>query len=443
MRKYEILKYVFESSTGTTAKELSNKLGTAIPNVYAYLKELKGEKLVQKSKGKYIANKTNRKLKQLLELQAMAPDYFNLLIAEDFKAMLGKLCANAKTGRNQFKPGELRMITRTAVPKRIVLRLSKKPAVFCLKINEALVGSLLSYHDLSPEFGVEDFQKAIAETEPGEVRSTTKPAESDTKIIKMCDELYSTGHDLDIISKAGQWKLESRLIETIRASDSTNKEYQLFLGALDENVRNTILKQWKSRYIYNTNSIEGNTMSEKDVDEYLKKGVKPERISKRELYETTNTSNALDYLKLKRKEAISEDFISELHFMIQKDIAERPGEYKNFYNFVKPLSPTTPPQHVKDRMKMLIEWYNKNKDTMHPILLASNFHMQFELIHPFADGNGRVGRLLLNHILEQKGYLPITIFEKTKQTYYRSLENRSLPQFLDHILASFIEEYKR
>ncbi len=443
MRKYEILRHIYESNAGATPKELSLKLGTAIPNIYTYLKGLTAERLVQKSKEKYIANKTNRKLKQLLDLQAIAPEYFNLLITDTFKSTLSKLCANVKKGRSAFKPGELAIINKIAVPKRIVLRLSRRPSVFCLKINEALVGSLLSYHDLSPEFSVEDFQKAVAQTEPGEIRSTTKQAESDPRIIKMCDEQYATGQDLSIITKAAESKLEPRIIETIKSVDNTNKEYQLFLSALEENVRNTIQNQWKSRYIYNTNSIEGNTMSEKDVNEYLKKGFTPQNISKRELYETANTSNALDYLRLKRKEAISEDFISELHFMIQKDIADNPGEYKNFYNFVKPLSPTTPPQYVRERMKALIEWHNKNKDTMHPILLASIFHMQFELIHPFADGNGRVGRLLLNHILEQNGYMPITIFEKTKQTYYRSLENRSLPQFLDHILASFIEEYKR
>jgi Fic family protein len=129
--------------------------------------------------------------------------------------------------------------------------------------------------------------------------------------------------------------------------------------------------------------------------------------------------------------------------MIHKDIGDAPGEYKKFYNYVKPSSPTTPPQHVKERMRLLLQWYNENKGKLHPFVLASVFHMQFEMIHPFADGNGRVGRLLMNYILEERDFLPLTILEKTKQNYYRSLENKSIQQFLDYVLTSFIEEYRR
>ena len=89
---------------------------------------------------------------------------------------------------------------------------------------------------------------------------------------------------------------------------------------------------------------------------------------------------------------------------------------------------------------MLVDWYEKNSDKLHPFVLASIFHMQFELIHPFGDGNGRVGRLLMNMILQQNHFMPVTILEKTKQNYYRALENRSIHQFLLHTLTAFIEE---
>ena len=149
------------------------------------------------------------------------------------------------------------------------------------------------------------------------------------------------------------------------------------------------------------------------------------------------------YANQKRIERFISVVEPELHFMVQKNIDEKPGNYKNFYNFVSPNSPTTPPQHVKQRMAMLVDWYKKNKDTLHPYTLASIFHIQFETIHPFGDGNGRVGRLLSNHILTRKNFFPVTIMEKTKQNYYRALENRSLPQFLLYSLSCFIEEYKR
>ncbi len=258
----------------------------------------------------------------------------------------------------------------------------------------------------------------------------------------MCDRFYAEDGD-NLISRLSDFIPDQRILELLKTTDDTNKEYTLFLNALDDNTRATFRDQWEKRYVYNTNSIEGNTMSQEDVNAFLKNGKKPESVSKREIFETGNTSEVLQFLKVKSGEKVSQDLARMLHFLIQKNIDEHAGYYKNFYNYIKPNSPTTPPQHVKGRMGNLMEWYIKNEDKMYPFILASIFHMQFEVIHPFADGNGRVGRLLMNHILTAHNYLPVTIMEKTKQNYYRALENMSLQQFLLYTLTSFIQEYRR
>jgi Fic family protein len=186
-------------------------------------------------------------------------------------------------------------------------------------------------------------------------------------------------------------------------------------------------------------------MTEKDVENYLRSKKKPKGVTRRELYETRNMRYTLAFLKRKQHEEISEELSRDLHFEIQRDIADEEtdlGNYKPIYNHVG-NSPTTPPQHVKERMKLLIEWYRQNKGALHPLVLASMFHMQFEMIHPFGDGNGRVGRLLLNQILIQNGYLPVTILERTKQNYYNALANRGIHQFMLYLLTTYIEEYKR
>ncbi len=443
MRKFEILKMVYEVPSGITPKEIAKRLGVSITNIYTYLKQLKQDHLVQETPaGAYIANKTNEKLQQILELQSMAPGRFYLLIAPDFKTILEKLCGRLKAGAADFSISEQDKIEGIAIPLRIVLKLSRNPVAYCLKINEALVASLMAYHDLKASFTQSDFQELIQGMSVRTIESATKTVESDPNVIKMCDTSYANGDDL-FLPKTEGFAPDQRLEMLMKSAEQVNKEHGLFLNALEETVRTARLDQWELRYIYNTNSIEGNTMSEKDVTDYLKTGKQPESISKREIYETNNMRHAIAYLKLKQNEDVNEDFIKEIHFMIQKDIDSNPGNYKKYYNYVKPSSPTTPPQHVKERMRGLIEWYRKNKRELHPFVLASVFHMQFEMIHPFGDGNGRVGRLLINHILRQNNYLPITILEKSKQNYYRAIENRSLPQFLYYMLTNFIDEYRR
>ncbi|VVC72110.1 Fic/DOC family protein [uncultured archaeon] len=444
MRKYDVLKLIFESSNGVTARDISNTLGTSIPNVYTYLKELDHEEFVKKGPtGRYIVNRTNENLQFLLELQAMAPEKFHVLINPSSRKILTKLCQTLQVKRNAFSPAEIGRVEGIAIPLRIVLKLSKRPSSYCLKINESLVRSLLGYHSLRPDFSLTDFQTVIENVKIRKQLDSGKTVESEPEVIEMCDKLYASGGDMAVLLKSKTFAPDARLLGLLMSAEHANKEYALFLNALDLNVKKTILDQWKNRYIYNTNSIEGNTMSEKDVNDYFKKGKIPSSITKRELHETNNLRHALDFLRLKRSERLSEELIQEVHFMVQKEIEENAGEYKKFYNYVRPDSPTTPPQHVKERMRALVDWYKQNEQSAHPLVLASIFHMQFEVVHPFGDGNGRVGRLLMNFILEQKGYSPITIFEKNKQSYYRALENRSLPQFLDYALASFMEEYKR
>ena len=442
MRKYDALKIIFESREGATPREISEKLQTSLPNVYKYLNELTGEKLIQRGKnGKYYVNRTTEKLLQLMNLRSMDPDRFHVLISPKFRAMLEKLCKKIAAKREEFSPAEEKMIKKIAIPKRIVLKVSSKPLEYSLKRNEALVAELLKYHDLDTPFSQVDFQKFIAKLSIKQVGEAVKSGESDPRIIEMCDDAYSKGEDL-FIAKAQGFAPDERLLGMIAAAEQANREYMLFLNALEDNVRSAIGEQWEQKYIYNTNSIEGNTMTEKNVKDYLKGGITPENISKREIHETNNMKQALKFMKLKEKEEISEELVKELHFIIQTNIDENLGEYKRHYNHVN-NNPTTPPQNISGRMKKLLEWYGQNKGKLHPFILASVFHIQFEMIHPFQDGNGRVGRLIMNHILKKNEYMPLTIMEKTKQNYYRAIENQSLQQFLLYALMGFIEEYGR
>ena len=84
-------------------------------------------------------------------------------------------------------------------------------------------------------------------------------------------------------------------------------------------------------------------------------------------------------------------------------------------------SPTTLPAEVEKEVKELLNWYRINRKKIHPLLLAFDFHLKYEQIHPFRDGNGRTGRMIMNKILMQNGYPPIIVFKENKEAYSNSI----------------------
>ena len=105
-----------------------------------------------------------------------------------------------------------------------------------------------------------------------------------------------------------------------------------------------------------------------------------------------------------------------------KKVDERVG-YKKLPNIILGRNITlTAPENVSQEMKNLLRWYRENEYKIYPLELALKFHHKFEQIHPFADGNGRVGRMLLNYILIKKGYYPIIIRNSHRNKYIKALQ---------------------
>ena len=104
-----------------------------------------------------------------------------------------------------------------------------------------------------------------------------------------------------------------------------------------------------------------------------------------------------------------------------ENIDARKGYRTQNVRVIKSNFKATPAPYVKTDMNLLIEWYNKNKEKLHPLNLATIFHHKFEKIHPFMDGNGRTGRMILNYILLKHSYPPIIIHMKTRTEYLNVL----------------------
>lgn len=81
----------------------------------------------------------------------------------------------------------------------------------------------------------------------------------------------------------------------------------------------------------------------------------------------------------------------------------------------------TPGHFVKREMDLLLKWYNKNKEKLHPFVLAVIFHHKFEKIHPFMNGNSRAGRMILNYILFRNNYPSVIVHNKSRSEYFSAL----------------------
>ncbi len=199
-------------------------------------------------------------------------------------------------------------------------------------------------------------------------------------------------------------------------------------------------------FTYNSTAIEGNTLTLQETTQLLFENIVPAGRSLREINETLNHKKAFDYI-LNYKADITKEFILELHRLVVADTL-RPelnpqiGRFRNVQVFITGVLWFPPkPSEVADRMKALLTWYSKNRKKLHPLILASYFHAEFEKIHPFIDGNGRVGRLLMNFILHKNKYPMINIPNSIKYKYYGALEKaqtknnlRSFVKFMVEIL---------
>ena len=180
---------------------------------------------------------------------------------------------------------------------------------------------------------------------------------------------------------------------------------------------------------YNSNHIEGNKLTH-DQTRYIFEtntlGFENEAVNVDDIIETVNHFRCIDYVIENAEKPLTEAFIKELHKMLKTGTADSRidwfavGKYKKFPNEVGGEI-TAVPDEVPARMKKLISQYSDLKAvTLEDIL---DFHYQFEAIHPFQDGNGRVGRLIMLKECLHHSIVPFIIFDDLKMFYYRGLKN--------------------
>ena len=226
------------------------------------------------------------------------------------------------------------------------------------------------------------------------------------------------------------WEIPDIAEKPARAERCDNKK--TLLGVLREEksarLSGGIYHRIQIDLTYNSNHIEGSRLTH-DETRYIFEtntiGIKDSVVNVDDIIETTNHFRCIDSVIDNAEKTLSERYIKELHFLLKTGTSDnrrdwfRVGEYKKLPNEVGGAD-TTAPEEVSREMKELLAGYNKKGTVALEDIIA--FHVCFERIHPFQDGNGRVGRLIVFKECLKHNIVPFIIDEEHKLFYYRGLK---------------------
>ncbi|MCK5510247.1 Fic family protein [Candidatus Parcubacteria bacterium] len=211
--------------------------------------------------------------------------------------------------------------------------------------------------------------------------------------------------------------------------------------------REDIFNEFVLQLTYNSNSIEGSTLTENDTEAILFRNESIKNRSLIEHLEAKNHQAAMKYLfkQVQAKMKISEELILKLHSVLMNGIRDDAGMYrKHGVRIVGANVPTANYIKVPELMKNLVSGINgKNNDLLNHI---TKIHSRFEQIHPFSDGNGRIGRLIMLIMLLGNNFAPAIIKQENKNLYYRYLRKSQIHKYYslleDFICDAVFEGYK-
>ena len=176
--------------------------------------------------------------------------------------------------------------------------------------------------------------------------------------------------------------------------------------------------------VYNSNAIENSTLTLKETEKILLDMEVSRDVSLREVYEAKNLARVINYIREKSQETeVTKELILLLHYMLIGGIDDaiagrfrKQGEYVRVSTHVAPA-----PEHVERMIEGVITNYTSELSMYFADRIA-HFHLEFETIHPFNDGNGRIGRVLMNYQLQRLGFPILIIRDREKKEYYKAFD---------------------
>ena len=211
-----------------------------------------------------------------------------------------------------------------------------------------------------------------------------------------------------------------------------------------EHLQNLDWERFTEQFTFNTNAIEGSIVPYSDVKYLLENKARPHNADE---IETFGVARAVDYTRA-TKENLSIGLIKKLHFLCFEKTKTFAGKLRKVEVVIRDaygniVHQGAPSKDVVKLLNDLVKWHEKHKAKYPPLLLAALVHDEFENIHPFQDGNGRVGRLLLNYVLMKHKYPPINIRFSDRRRYYRVLQAFEKKNDIKPTLKFLIAQYKK
>lgn len=207
-----------------------------------------------------------------------------------------------------------------------------------------------------------------------------------------------------------------------------------------ESLLQMIAEAEVSDQVYNSNAIENSTLSLEETDKILLKIELDRYISEREIFEAKNLARVVTHIETKSKEhELNFDIILSLHKMLILNIRDEiAGRFRNKDEWVRVGDHIAPsPLEIAERLQKIITEYNSNSSES-IIKRIAKFHLGFEYVHPFVDGNGRIGRVLNNYLLIRGGYVSINIKFIDRSMYYdafREFQKNGGTKIMETIVA--------
>ena len=249
------------------------------------------------------------------------------------------------------------------------------------------------------------------------------------------------------------------LLSSIDAQKEDLQKISVYPLDLQERIREKLRVEW----IYNSNAIEGSSLTLGQTIFFLQEGLTVEGKPFQDFLDARNHSEAIDYLYaiVRSERPITQTFVKEINALLLSGvsytkaidslgrISKKPataGQYKQLPNHVMKRDGTihyyVEPLQVAIQMEELISWLDSHMDQLHPVVLASIAHYNMVRIHPFDDGNGRGARLLMNVLLMKHKYLPAIVEQQKRREYLSALQSSdggNLGIFIEFIASSLFK----
>jgi Fic family protein len=222
----------------------------------------------------------------------------------------------------------------------------------------------------------------------------------------------------------------------LRSIEGKKRELDSFRPLSPEIVRK-LYDQFSLEWTYNSNAIEGNTLTLQETILVINQGITIGNKTLREHFEAINHQESIGFLYdwIQKKEELTESVLLQLHKIILKNINDSEAGHYRRSNVMILGSRHIPPQAVKvpALMAQFFEWYYANEHILPVAELAAWAHYKLVYIHPFIDGNGRTARLLMNLILMQRGYPPAVILRLDRKKYMDALNEANRGNYTDFL----------